>query len=60
MSAVLPAAIAAQQAQLQANVAMSAIKSAAQADQQLANLLLETIENVPVSASRGTNLNTSA
>lgn len=56
----LPAGIAAQQAQLQANVALSAVKSAAQADQQLAALLQETVENVPVSSSRGTAVNTSA
>lgn len=60
MSAVLPAAIAAQQAQLQQNVALSAIKSAAQADQQIADLLLASVDNVPVSSSRGTSLNTSA
>lgn len=60
MSAVLPAAIAAQQAQLQANVAMSALKASAQADQQIASLLQASIENVPVSPVRGSNVNTSA
>lgn len=60
MTAALPAGIAAQQAQLQANVALAALKASAQADQQIAALLQASIDNVPVSPVRGSNLNTSA
>ena len=60
MTVALPAAIAAQQAQAQLNVALSSIKAAAQAEQQVADLLLQAVESVPVSSSRGTSLNTSA
>jgi hypothetical protein len=43
MSAVLPAGIAAQQALTQQAVALETIKKSAEADQQLANTLLETV-----------------
>lgn len=57
MSAALPAAIAAQMAQTQLNVALSSLKANAQADQQIANILEQAVQTVPASSSRGTNVN---
>lgn len=55
----LPAGIAAEAAMLRANVALSSIKKNADAEKQIANLLEETILNVPA-ASRGGSLNIKA
>lgn len=56
----IPAGIAAQMAQTRLNVAMSTIKSNADMQQQVADMLMETIKNVPVSDTRGSNVNFSA
>ncbi|MCB1532630.1 MAG: hypothetical protein KDJ35_07160 [Alphaproteobacteria bacterium] len=53
----IPAALAAQQAILQQNVALSVIKQNAQADQAFANVIKETIENTPQPGGRGSNVN---
>jgi hypothetical protein len=55
----LPAALAAQMAITQNNVAMAMIKSSAQADRQIANILADAISNVPT-GSRGGSVNFSA
>ncbi len=59
MSAILPAGIAAQQAQLQQNVALSTIKSSAEADRAIANILTEAVSAAP-SGSRGSIVNITA
>ncbi len=51
----IPALLAAQQAITQQNVAMSLMKKQAQADQQVANILMDA-----VTAVRGNNVNISA
>jgi hypothetical protein len=56
----IPAGIAAQSALNQQAVALSVLKHAADMQQQLVAILDEAIANVPVSASRGTSLNTQA
>lgn len=56
----LPAAISAQMAITQQNAAMSMIKSSANADRAVVNMLQELVDNVPVSSARGGNLNISA
>jgi len=53
----IPADIAAEQAQARLNVALSSIKANAEAQAQVANILQEATQNVPVSSSRGTNFN---
>lgn len=53
----IPAGIAAQQAILQQNVALSTIKSNAQADQAFAEVIQETVENTPQPGGRGGNVN---
>jgi hypothetical protein len=55
----VPAALAAQQAILQQNIALSVLKTAAQADQAIANILAQAAQSVPTS-SLGGNLNTLA
>lgn len=55
----VPAALAAQQAILQQNIALSVLRTAAQADQAIANILAQAVESVPTS-SLGGNLNTLA
>lgn len=52
----IPAAIAAQMAIVQNNAAMSMLKSSNDAAKQVADMLLESIQNVPT-GSRGGNLN---
>ena len=52
--------IAAQIAQTRTNVAYSAIKSNAQAEQQIANVLQNAISNVPNSPVKGVNVDLSA
>ncbi len=56
----LPAGIAADMAMTRLNVAMSSIKSNADSEKKVADMLLDTISNVPVSGTRGGNLNISA
>lgn len=56
----IPFTIAAEQGLLRQAVALSVIKQAAQADRQIAGILEQAIENVPVSASRGSRVNISA
>lgn len=56
----LPAGIAAEAAQLRANVALSSIKKNAEAGQDIANLLQQSVDNVPTSSVRGTNVNRTA
>jgi len=48
--------IAAQIAQNRQNVALSSVKSNAQAEQQLANILQESLTQVPSSPVRGVNV----
>lgn len=55
----VPATIAAEAALLRQNVALSTIKQAAKADQQIANILQDSLTNVAAS-SRGKNVNFSA
>ena len=55
-----PAAIAAEQAILRQSVALSVVKSSAEADAAIANILEESARSAPVSSSRGTNVNTTA
>lgn len=56
---MLPAALSAQMAMTQNNVAMAMIKSSAQADRQIANILADAITNVPT-GSRGGLVNMAA
>lgn len=56
---LLPAAIAAEAAVTRQNVALSTLKASADADKQIANLLEDTLLNVP-SGSRGGNVNLTA
>ncbi|HEY8191426.1 MAG TPA: hypothetical protein VIG74_03295 [Alphaproteobacteria bacterium] len=56
----LPADIAAQAAMARQNVALSVIKQNAKAEQAIASILEQAAQNVPVSQSRGTNLNLQA
>lgn len=60
MSSAIPAGIAAEQAILRQNVALSVVKASADADQAIANLLAETARSAPVSSSLGTNVNITA
>ncbi len=55
-----PAAIAAEQALAQQNVALSVVKKSAEAEQAIAGILEEALQSVPVNASRGANVNISA
>ena len=59
MSVSLPVGIAAQQAQLQQNVALSVVKSSAEADRAIANILAESASSVPT-GSRGSIVNITA
>ncbi|MCB9965457.1 MAG: hypothetical protein H6855_05195 [Rhodospirillales bacterium] len=59
MSSILPAGIAAQQALTQQAVALETVKKSAEADRALANILAETVDNVPT-GSRGTVVNIQA
>jgi len=56
----LPPTIAAETAINRQNVALSVVKAAADADQQIANIIADNARSAPVSSSRGVNLNTSA
>jgi hypothetical protein len=56
----VPAAIAADQALAKQNVALSVIKSSAEADQAIAGILEQSARSAPVSSIRGSNVNTSA
>jgi len=53
----VPADIAAQDAQARLNVALSSVKRNAQAEQQVAAILEQAVENVPVSPVRGAHVN---
>ena len=55
----IPADIAAQMAIARQNVALSVIKRSAQADQQIASILEQAVQNVPASSVRGSNLSRS-
>lgn len=56
----VPFAIAAEQSILRQNIALSVIKQSADQDQAIANILEQAVRSAPVSASRGTNINTTA
>lgn len=53
----VPAGIAAETALSRQNVALSVIKSNAEQDQKLANVIEQSIQSAPVSNTRGTNIN---
>ena len=53
----VPAGIAAETALSRQNVALSVIKSNAEQDQKLANVIEQSIQSAPVSNIRGTNIN---
>ncbi len=53
----VPASIAAETALSRQNVALSVIKSNAEQDQKLANVIEQSIQSAPVSNTRGTNIN---
>ena len=56
----LPPTIAAEAAINKQNVALSVVKAAADADQQIANILADSARSAPISGTRGVNVNTSA
>lgn len=56
----MEAALVAQQSILQQNIAMSVIKQANDMQKAMADILMQSAANVPVSASRGTSVNLSA
>lgn len=56
----IPAQIAAESALLRQAVSLSVIKQNAQQAQRLVEILDQSLTSVPVSASRGANVNTSA
>lgn len=58
--AEIPAQMAAESALLRQAVSMSVIKQNADMQQKLAEIIQQSLTNVPVSASRGTNVNVSA
>ncbi len=60
MSAILPAALSAQQAITQQNVALSVVKSSADAEKAIANILTEASQNVPTGSGRGSVVNITA
>ncbi len=53
----VPAGIAAETALSRQNVALSVIKSNAEQDQKLANVIEQSVQSAPVSNTRGTNIN---
>ncbi len=57
----VPAGIAAEQGLLRQNIALSVIKQSAEQDQAMADILEKSVHNgVPLSETRGANINTSA
>jgi hypothetical protein len=60
MSGILPAGIAVQQALTQQAVALETVRQSAEADRAIANILSETITNVPANGSRGGIVNIQA
>tara|TARA_X000001036_G_C20404006_1_gene694022 strand:- start:287 stop:463 length:177 start_codon:yes stop_codon:yes gene_type:complete len=56
----LPPTIAAEMALTRQNVAFSAVKAAAETQQQVAAILEDAARSAPVSSTRGANVNTSA
>lgn len=57
MSSAIPAGIAAEQAILKQNVALSVIKQSAEQAQALAQIIDQSARSAPVSATRGSNIN---
>lgn len=57
--AEVPATLAANLAITRQNIAISTIKQSAQNDRLIANILDESIQNVPTSPIRGANVNIS-
>ena len=55
-----PAAIAAEQAIIKQNVALSVVKASAEADRAIANILDQAARSAPVSGTLGTNVRISA
>ncbi len=55
----IPAGIAAQQALTQQAIALETVKKSAEADQAIANLLADAVDNVP-KGSRGSVVNITA
>jgi hypothetical protein len=53
----IPAGIAAESALLRQNLVLSVIKASADADQQIAKILEQSIRSAPLSSARGTNFN---
>jgi hypothetical protein len=56
----IPAGIAAEQALLKQNVALSVIKQSFEQQQKLVQILDESARSAPLSSSRGTNVNFAA
>lgn len=54
----IPATIAAEAALTRQAVALSVVKQNAEAAQGLANILEQAVQNVPVSSTKGANINT--
>ncbi len=52
----IPATLAAEQALTRQNVALSVVKSSAEADQQLANVIEEVAEGAQNASGRGSNV----
>ena len=57
MSSAIPAGIAAEQAILKQNVALSVIKQSAEQAQAIAQIIDQSARSAPVSGTRGTNIN---
>lgn len=57
MSSAIPAGIAAEQAILRQNVALSVIKQSAEQAQAIAQIIDQSARSAPVSGTRGTNIN---
>jgi hypothetical protein len=56
----IPAGIAAESALLRQNIALSVVKASADADQQIAKILEQSVRSAPLSSSRGTNFSSFA
>ena len=56
----IPAQLAAEQAMLRQNVTLSVIKQSSEQQQKLADIIDQSARSVPVSQSRGTNVNINA
>lgn len=60
MSSAIPAGIAAEQAILKQNVALSVVKQSAEQAQALAEIIDQSARSAPISGTRGSNINISA